>query len=156
MHPVSRGTVAREFRVIFESTGQPKSFSSNENSPFTEAALSKRLVRPLTAKQATSVSSSPPEPTSSPVIDFFLAKNFAFGRNKGLFRQNLSKFENEKAFSLTERRLVVAKRSIVAGNRSCCRNPKVESEKGPISTFPSLQVHQLIRVKSGGVDFAFL
>ena len=71
---MSRGTVAREFRVIFERTGQPSSFSSKEKSPFTEAALSKRLVRPRTARHATSVSSSPPDPTSSPVIDFFQAK----------------------------------------------------------------------------------
>ena len=80
---MSRGTVAREFRVIFESTGQPSNFSSNEKSPCTEAALSKRLVRPLTAKQATSVSSSPPEPTSSPVIDFLRLKT----KNKAIFSQ---------------------------------------------------------------------
>ena len=69
--------------------------------------------------------------------------------------KTLSNLEIKSFFSLTEHKSVVAKRSIVARNMSCCRNPKVEIEIRLISTFRNLQAHQLIRVRLDVLDFAF-
>ena len=70
--------------------------------------------------------------------------------------KTLSNLEIKSFFSLTEHKSIVAKRSIVARNMSCCRNPKVESEIRLTSTFRNLRARQLIQAKLDVLDFAFL